>query len=63
MEELLERTLGPPGVTWEAIDVDTEPRLQELFSDLVPVLLRDGRPVAKLRLTADRLLRIVNRRR
>ena len=51
------------GLEFTARDVDREPALRARFGDVVPVLLRDGKPVAKVRVSARRLRRIVRRRR
>ena len=41
------------GVEFEEIDVDSDPRLDELYGENVPVLLRDGFEVCRHRLTAE----------
>ena len=51
------------GVVYESLDVDRDDRLRERFGEVVPVLLRDGKPVAKVRVDAARLRRLVRRRR
>jgi hypothetical protein len=43
------------------VDVDRSPALRERWGDTVPVLLRDGRAVAKVRLTEEALRRILRR--
>ncbi len=63
MERLLDEVLPGRGLEWRRLDVDADPELKARFGDTVPVLLRDGVPVAKVRLDRRRLLRIVNRRR
>ncbi len=55
--------LDAAGLSYGVRDVDREPELAERYSDVVPVLLRDGRPVAKLRVSAGRLRRLIRRRR
>jgi glutaredoxin-like protein DUF836 len=62
MAALLAEVLPAHGLTWSPRDVDTDPDLRARFTDLVPVLLRDGKPVAKLRLDRRGLGRIVRRR-
>lgn len=62
MEALLRRVLPRHGLELELVDVDADPALVERFGDTVPVLLRDGKPVAKVRLTERQLVRIVQRR-
>jgi hypothetical protein len=63
MKALLDRVLVGEGIAYRIRDVDADPELQARYTDLVPVLLRDGRLVAKLRLTESRLRRILRRRR
>ncbi len=63
MEALLDEVLPPLGARYERLDVDSDPELRRRFGDTVPVLLRDGVPVAKVRLDRRRLKRIVSRRR
>ena len=63
MAALLDAVLPPFGLAYTARDVDAEPELRERFSDVVPVLLRDGRPVAKVRVDRAALTRIVRGRR
>ncbi len=63
MEAVLERRLPGLGGSYQALDVDADPELTARYGDVVPVLLRDGRPVAKVRLTERELERIVRRRR
>jgi hypothetical protein len=59
MAAVLDEVLPPLGLAYALRDVDAEPELRERFSDIVPVLLRDGRPVAKVRVDRRALLRIV----
>jgi hypothetical protein len=61
MAALLDQILPAHGLTWSPRDVDAEPDLRTRFTDVVPVLLRDGQPVAKLRLDRRTLERIVRR--
>jgi hypothetical protein len=63
MAAVLERGLGPRGSAWLEVDVDQDAALRERFGDTVPVLLRDGRPVAKVRLDAAALRRLIAGRR
>jgi hypothetical protein len=63
MAALLDEVLPSFGLTWSPRDVDAEPALRTRYTDLVPVLLRDGRPVAKLRTDRRTLERIVRQRR
>jgi hypothetical protein len=63
MAAVLDEVLPGFGLTFSLRDVDAEPELAARFSDVVPVLLRDGRPVAKVRLTRRTLERIVRAQR
>jgi hypothetical protein len=65
MAGLLDDALSRRGLEYEAIDVDAaaaagDPSLLERFGDVVPVLLRDGVAVAKVRLDRERLQRILD---
>jgi hypothetical protein len=62
MAALLDAVLPAHDLTWSALDVDADPALRARFGDIVPVLLRDGKPVAKVRLDRRTLERIVTRR-
>ncbi len=55
--------LEAAGLEFESVDVDGDPELRARFGDVVPVLLRDGKPVAKVRVDAAKLRRLVRRRR
>ena len=63
MALLLDEVLPSYSLSWSPRDVDAEPDLRERFTDVVPVLLRDGMPVAKLRVDRRSLERIVRGRR
>jgi hypothetical protein len=63
MEEVLDRVLPRHGLTYERVQVDGDPELRRRYGEVIPVLLRDGRAVAKTRLAPERLERIVRRRR
>lgn len=63
MAVLLDEVLPSLGLSYSLRDVDAEPALRERFTDVVPVLLRDGAPVAKIRVDRRTLDRIVRRRR
>ena len=62
MAAVLDRELPAHGLGYRTLDVDLDPELARRFGDAVPVLLRDGRPVAKVRLDARTLRRLVERR-
>ena len=63
MAAVLDAILPSYGLTWSPRDVDADPELRARFTDVVPVLLRDGLPVAKVRLDRRSLIRIVEGRR
>jgi Glutaredoxin-like domain (DUF836) len=63
MAVLLDRVLPSYGLAYSLRDVDAEPDLRVRFTDVVPVLLRDGQPVAKVRLDRRTLARIIEGRR
>jgi hypothetical protein len=46
-------------VTVEEIDVSTDPELESRYGVEIPVLLVDGKKVAKYRVTEEELLRIL----
>lgn len=62
MAVLLDDVLPSHGLSYTLRDVDSEPELRQRFTDVVPVLLRDGVPVAKLRVDRRSLERILRRR-
>jgi Glutaredoxin-like domain (DUF836) len=62
MAGLLDDVLPAFGLSWSPREVDAEPDLKTRFSDVVPVLLRDGLPVAKVRLDRRGLEKIVRGR-
>lgn len=63
MQTVLEEVLGAAGIDFTLVDVDGDAALRQRYGEVVPVLLRDGRPVAKVRVSRRRLERIVRRRR
>jgi hypothetical protein len=63
MAALLDDVLPSYSLTWTPRDVDAEPELRVRFTDVVPVLLRDGLPVAKIRLDRRTLVRILEGKR
>jgi thiol-disulfide isomerase/thioredoxin len=50
-------------VTVEEIDISTSPELEERYGLEIPVLLMDGRKVAKYRVTEGELTRMLASRR
>lgn len=63
MEKVLRSVLPPHGQDLRLRDVDADPALLQRFGDVVPVLLRDGLPVAKVRLSEAQARRLARRRR
>lgn len=59
----MKRVLDAEGARYTTIDVDADPALRARWGDIVPVLLRDGKAVAKVRLAPRQLERILRRRR
>jgi len=56
MRELLERALPALGAGLEERDVTDDPELERRYLLEIPVLLFEGREVARHRITADELL-------
>jgi hypothetical protein len=63
MKAVLDAVLPALGLEYELVDVDGDSELRDRFGDTVPVLLRGGKPVAKVRIDRRQLLRIVRGRR
>ena len=63
MEAELLPLLADHGIQLGLRDVDHDADLLERFGEVVPVLLRDGRPVAKVRLKRGQAERLIHRRR
>jgi glutaredoxin len=51
--EEMAKALRSLGVDFEEIDVDADPRLDELYGENVPVLLKDGVELCRHRLTPE----------
>ena len=62
MEAVLAAVLPEYGLSYGRLDVDADVALERRFGDVVPVLLRDGKPVAKVRLDRALLVRLIERR-
>ncbi len=64
---LLDEVMPRRGIDYETIDVDAaggaQAELRDRYGDVVPVLLRDGVAVAKVRLDRAQLERILDRKR
>ena len=46
------------GVEFEEIDVDSDPRLDELYGENVPVLLKDGAELCRHRLNPEAISKL-----
>lgn len=50
---LAERALHDLGLTFDKVDVDSDPSLQQRYGDFIPVLLCEGREIARAPLSRD----------
>ena len=64
MKEVVRRVTASaqPPVEIEEIDISTDPDLEARYGEEIPVLLVEGRKVAKYRITEGELTRIVRAR-
>lgn len=53
--DVIERVCAEMGTSYEEIDIDTDPKLRERFTDEVPVTFVDGRPHDFWRVSEERL--------
>jgi len=63
MATVLDRVLGAEGEAWATVDVDRDTELRARWGETIPVLLRDGKAVAKVRLDESQLRRLIAGRR
>jgi glutaredoxin len=56
--EEMAQALRALGVDFEEIDVDADPRLDELYGANVPVLLKNGIELCRHRLTAEAISKL-----
>jgi glutaredoxin len=54
-KEAVARVAEQAGVGWSEVDVDSDPALLDEYSDLVPVILVDGKMHGYWRVEEDRL--------
>jgi hypothetical protein len=54
-KEVVARVAQDTGVTWAEVDVDGDPALRAEYSDLVPVIIVDGKVHDYWRVSEDRL--------
>ena len=59
MEATLRAVLPRHGLTLSKVDVDADPALTRKYGDVIPVLMRDGRELARIRLSRLRLERLL----
>ncbi len=57
---LVERVAAEAGLGWTETDVDTDPRLQAEFGDLVPVVRVDGKELGYWRIDEAKLRRALS---
>ena len=62
MKAAVERAARTVDLTLREIDVSTDPALEHVYGLEIPVLLMDGKKVAKYRVTAEELTRILRGR-
>ena len=60
MKTVVARVARRVALTLDEIDISTDPALEQRFGLEIPVLLVDGRKVAKYRVTETELTRILN---
>jgi glutaredoxin len=56
--EEMAQGLRAAGIDFEEIDVDSDPRLEAMYGEEVPVLLKDGAEVCRHRLTAEAIAKL-----
>lgn len=57
VKETLAQLRAEADFSWREVDIDTDPQLQRLYNDEVPVVFIDGRKAFKYRLEPDSFLR------
>lgn len=50
--------LRAAGIDFEEVDVDSDPRLEAMYGEEVPVLLKDGAEVCRHRLTPEAIAKL-----
>lgn len=56
--EEMAQGLRAAGIDFEEVDVDSDPRLEAMYGEQVPVLLKDGAEVCRHRLTAEAIAKL-----
>ena len=59
MKDVVRRVIAHSDITFEVVDISTDPVLTERYGMEIPVLLIDGRKVAKYRVSEPQLRRMV----
>ena len=59
MKDVVRRVIAHSDITFEEVDISTDPVLTERYGMEIPVLLIDGRKVAKYRVSEPQLRRMV----
>ncbi len=54
------KVLQDAGVAFEAVDIDRDPKLRELYNEEVPVIFIDGKKAFKYRIDPQALTRRLN---
>lgn len=57
MKAVVRRAAGRERFTWEEVDISTDERLERLYGTEIPVLMIEGRKVAKYRVGEEELVR------
>ena len=61
VKETLARAAKMADFQWREVNIDTDPELQRLYNDQVPVVFIDGRKTFKHRMEEREFLRALNR--
>jgi len=63
MDAVVRPILASYGLALDSVDVDASADLNDRFGESIPILLRDGKVVAKVRISERQVHRLVRRRR
>jgi glutaredoxin len=61
VKETLRRLQSAADFSWQEVDIDSDPELQRLYDQEVPVVFIDGRKAFKYRMDASEFLRKLER--
>ena len=56
-KQVIESVRRGAAFEYEELDIDSDPRLRQLYNEEVPVIAIDGKKAFKYRVTADELLK------